>query len=241
VTLLPPEIRCVLFDAVGTLIFPHPPVAAAYGAVARRHGSSLGEEEIAARFRQAFCRQEAQDAAADASPTDEVRELRRWQAVVAETLSDVSDTTAAFGELWLHFALPGNWRLFDDVAETWRELAARGLQLGVASNFDRRLHDVCRGLPPLDGCQRVFVSSELGARKPSSNFFRRVQDRLQLAAKQIMLVGDDWDNDFLAARQAGWRALFLDRRGRRGCGAETVRSLHELAGHGEPPACGYPA
>ena len=44
------KIRGVLFDAVGTLIYPDPPVAEAYRSIGRRFGSRLSVEQIAARF-----------------------------------------------------------------------------------------------------------------------------------------------------------------------------------------------
>lgn len=224
------DVRCVLFDAVGTLLYPSPPVDVVYGAVARCHGSSLTETQIAERFHQAFVRQEAIDHGISGPRTDEERERRRWQSIVAETLCDVSDSAAAFEELWQHFALAGSWRLFDDVAQAWQALESRGFRLGIASNFDRRLRNVCAGLPPLDRCEDVFISSDLGVRKPGTEFFRRIQQRLQLHAKHILLVGDDWTNDYLAARDAGWQAVFLDRIGRCEHDAESILSLRALPG-----------
>lgn len=223
------DVRCVLFDAVGTLIYPEPPVAAAYGAVARKFGSSRSELEIGERFRQAFCRQEDLDGQASGYRTDEDRERRRWQAIVAEVFDELADPSPAFSELWEHFSQPRHWQLFDDVADAWRGLAAQGVLPGVASNFDRRLRQVCAGLPPLDECNLIFVSSELGVRKPSSDFFRRIENVLRLSAGQIMLIGDDWENDYLAARSAGWQAVFVDRKGLQPAAPDRVRSLAELS------------
>jgi putative hydrolase of the HAD superfamily len=210
------------------LLYPEPPVAQAYGSVARQFGSRLTAPEISERFRRAFARQEALDAGPRGCQTDEARELRRWQTIVGEVLDDVIDPAAVFEELWRHFAMPASWRLFDDVAEAWPSLAQRGMQLGIASNFDRRLKQVCSGLPPLDECEQVFVSSELKVRKPALDFFRRIEERLRLPPEQILLVGDDWTNDYRAALGAGWQAVFLDRRGERGNLGEVIRSLREL-------------
>jgi putative hydrolase of the HAD superfamily len=222
------SVRCVLFDAVGTLIYPDPPVAVAYGAVARKHGSSLSDAEIGERFRQSFHRQESLDTQPNGFLTSEERELRRWQTIVAEVFDDVPDTGTVFADLWRHFAQPGHWRQFDDVAETWQALLARELTLGIASNFDRRLRQVCAGLAPLDRCDWIFASSELGVRKPALDYFRQVEKSLEVAARQILLVGDDWSNDYLAARSAGWQAVFLDRCGPKQAGADTICSLGEL-------------
>jgi putative hydrolase of the HAD superfamily len=210
------------------LICPDPPVAAAYGAVGRRHGSRHTEAQIGERFRRAFRRQEELDAVPDGGLTDEARELRRWRTIVGEVFDDVQDSEAVFSELWEHFAQPRHWRLFDDVAETWQALTGRGFKLGIASNFDGRLHEVCAGLAPLDRCECLFVSSELGARKPSPDFFTHIENRLRVAAATILLVGDDWSNDYLAAHAAGWQAVFLDRGDDERAGADSIRSLAEL-------------
>jgi putative hydrolase of the HAD superfamily len=222
------KIQWVLFDAVGTLIRPDPPVVRVYLSVARRYGSCLTEVEVGERFHEAFQRQEEIDAGPSGCQTDEARELLRWQTIVADVLDDASEPAAVFNELWRHFAMSEHWRLFGDAAETWQSLGMRGFRLGIASNFDHRLRQVCRGLPPLDKCEHIFVSSELKVRKPSIEFYRRIEQRLQASARQILLVGDDWTNDYLAARQAGWSAVFVDRSGERDGTEDVVRSLGKL-------------
>ena len=203
-------------------------MAVAYGAAAAKFGSSLSHSQIDERFRRAFGAQEAIDAGAGGWRTDEARELGRWQNIVAEVFDDVTEQSAIFDELWRHFAQPAHWRLFDDVEDTWNALVARGLTLGIASNFDGRLRQVCSGLPPLDRCQHILVSSELGARKPSPDVFSQTESLLQVAPEQILLVGDDWSNDYLAAQAAGWQAIFLDRTGVRPDVPNSIRSLREL-------------
>lgn len=227
---LPPSVRCCLFDAVGTLIYPCPSVARAYGEAGRRQGSSLSDEEIGERFRLAFRGQEAADLGQFGSATDESRERERWRVIVAEVFDDLPDTSALFTELWAHFAEPGHWCLFDDVAESWRRLAAKGVSLGIASNFDARLRNVCAGLAPLDHCDWLFVSSQVGVRKPSSAFFREVERRIGFEPHELALVGDDWESDYLAAKAAGWHAVYLARNSQPPVGARSIRSLRELCG-----------
>jgi putative hydrolase of the HAD superfamily len=207
------RIRAVLFDAVGTLIYPDPPVSAAYAAAGARFGSQLTEVQVRARFTQAFARSEAEDGQQRRHATDEERERRRWQSIVAEVFDDVTQHAPLFTILWEHFAAPEHWRLFNDVAPAWRELQSRGLLLGVASNFDRRLLQICRGTPPLDACSNVFVSSEIGSRKPGQAFFRAIEHCLELRPAELLLVGDDPENDDRGAIGAGWNSLLIDRRG----------------------------
>ena len=222
-----PPVAAVLFDAVGTLIEPDPPVAEAYQAAGRRFGSQLSSQQILSRFRAAFARQERLDAAESGDRTDEPRERRRWQAIVGEVFDDVADSAGLFDALWRHFAASAHWRLCPGAADCWRELSARGLALGIASNFDARLLAVCEGLAPLDECRRVFVSSQLGVRKPNPAFFAAIAERLRLPPERILLIGDDLDNDYLAAAAAGWQSVLIDPA-RRHDVKRRIASLAEL-------------
>ncbi|MEQ8787389.1 MAG: HAD hydrolase-like protein [Pirellulaceae bacterium] len=218
------SIQIVLFDAVGTLIYPDPPVTEAYEAAGRRHGSSLDAVEIARRTRLAVSRWQrgeirddfgqTVDGAStqfDRPPTNHARERQRWREVVAEVFDDVPDARGAlFESLWSHFASPENWRLYDDVAETWRRLRP-SFRLGVASNFDDRLEPICRHFEPLRGCPHLFWSARIGYPKPSPHFFARVERQLHTPSEAILLVGDDRTNDYLGALRAGWASVYLDR------------------------------
>jgi putative hydrolase of the HAD superfamily len=205
---VPPGVRWVLFDAVGTLLYPHPAVAEAYAAAAQRHGSKLTASEAADRFRTAF-----ESHTQSSGPTDEPREKERWRRIVAATIDDVCSDhqESLFQELWNHFAQPDHWRVYDDVPPALAELSARGCRLGIASNFDQRLAAIVAGHPSLAPCERVFVSSELGATKPSLAFFRAIEQRLSAEPTEIALIGDDPINDIEGARAAGWTAIYVER------------------------------
>lgn len=221
-------VRAVLFDAVGTLIRPDPPVTEIYTETGRRFGSTLSAEQVKLRFRAAFERQEQEDRRQVDGRTDESREHRRWESIVGEVFDDIDDGGGLFESLWNHFARAESWRLYDDAGEILRMLTARDLVVGVASNFDRRLQKIARGHESLARCQYVFVSSELGYRKPSDRFFAAIQHALHCSASELLLVGDSLVNDYQGARAAGWQALLLDRR-RVSSAKDRVTSLSELA------------
>src|SRR5438552_14537790 len=128
-------VRWFLFDAVGTLIFPDPPVAEAYFAAAARYGSRLSIAEIQRRFPLAL-----EKYFAARCETSEANERQRWRAIVGEVISDIpQNADAVFAQLWQHFAQPQHWRLYEDVASALGHLHSHGFQLGIASNFDGRL------------------------------------------------------------------------------------------------------
>lgn len=219
----------VLFDAVGTLIYPDPPVTEAYCAAGRRFGSRRTAAEIDGRFRQAL-RQLSTLTALDDHATSEQQERARWRNIVAAVLDDAPRENAdrLFEELWKHFADSRNWAVFDDVAPVWRLLQQRGVQFGIASNFDARLVSLCAKLAPLNTLQEwfVFTSSRVGWAKPGGRFYRSIATQLGVPGEQILLVGDDLANDVQAARAAGWHAVQIDRERST---AESLARLTEIA------------
>jgi putative hydrolase of the HAD superfamily len=210
---LPESIRAVFFDAVGTLIHPEPPAPAVYAAVGQRFGSQRTPADVAGRFRRAFRRQEELDYAAGLR-TGEEREVARWRSIVAEVLDDVSNLEACFEELFAHFARPEAWRCAEDAAPVLAWLETSGRMLGLASNFDGRLRGVVAGLPALRPLRQLVISSEVGWRKPAPSFFEAVCQHAGLKSSQILLVGDDWVNDYQGARALGMPTVLLDRENR---------------------------
>lgn len=213
----PSKIHAILFDAVGTLMFPAPPVEQAYQSLGRQFGSSLAASEIKQRFADAFASQEQADAipgdALCRRPTNSARERQRWQRIVAAVFHDVAHADGPlFEALWDHFAQPQHWQLFSDaVAICHRLLQQSDVTLGIASNFDQRIIAICRELTPFIDSPRIFFSAEIGFSKPDADFFRAIQQRLDLPPQDLLMVGDHPVNDFQGARAAGWNAVLVNR------------------------------
>jgi len=205
---IPVGVRAVVFDVVGTLVEPHPSVAIAYQAAAARQGVERDADAIGHRFREAWRRQEALDAAA-ARPfvTDRARERERWRAIVDDVFAGCQETPVIFADLWEHFGRPAAWRPTAQGPRFVRQALDAGLTVALASNFDERLHAIAGCVEPLSLVPHVFASSELGWRKPAAEFFRCVEERLGCAAGEILLVGDDPDLDIAAGRRAGWHVF----------------------------------
>lgn len=215
-------IRWVLFDAVGTLIYPAPSVAEVYAEHGRRFGSQLTAAQVKPRFQTAFARPEEQ------RRLSEQGERLRWQRVVQTVFDDVPNAGGPlFESLWQHFAEPQNWQLFADVTLAWSALEERGLRIGIASNFDHRLHAICAAHAPLDRAAQRFVSSEVGYAKPDPRFFREVEQTLDARPNEILLVGDDPRCDAAGARAAEWHVALIDREGG-GSSAAAFNSLQQL-------------
>jgi len=235
--------RWLVFDAVGTLIRPEPSVPSAYHAAAVRHGSRLTLAEIGIRFKAAFQASELRDVSASEGhfqstsrsptavrPTSEALEQERWRWIVRTVVSDVEDVEPCYQELFEHFARTESWRCFDDVAEMLLRLAQAGYRLAIASNFDARLTGLVHGLSGLAVVERSVVSSLIGFRKPSGDFYAALVRELNCDPAEVLMVGDDYDNDVLGARQAGLSALLLRRTDGEPVDQDEIVSLNELPG-----------
>lgn len=227
-------LKWIVFDAVGTVIYPTPSVAVAYHNIGTQFGSRLTQDEVRTRFKAAFQAASENENAG----TSERDEEHFWRRIVQETLPDVRDMEACFRELFDHFARPSAWACFDDVAATLSLLRNRGFRLAIASNFDRRLHPLCEGLGDgllLKQCEIRVVSSEVGYRKPSRNFYRAVLSGTGAQPNEVLVVGDDARNDVQGALDAGLRAFHLRRDAeiaqldRPVLERDFIRSLQELS------------
>ena len=206
------RIRGIILDAVGTLIEAAPPVATVYAEVARSQGVLLDGAEIWTRFRKHFGDDEADDFRGPMT-TDEAREHRRWQRIVASVLPELPDQETGFAHLWEHFGRPSAWRTFDDVGPALRWLSRAGLVVCVGSNFDSRLRQVVGGLPALSGWEdRLVISSEVGYRKPHPAFYEAACRVLGLPKEQVLCIGDDLENDVRGPLRAGLQAIRVARR-----------------------------
>jgi putative hydrolase of the HAD superfamily len=206
-------IAAVFFDAGGTLIHADPPPGDVYAAVGADFGSRIDTATARSRFAAAFRRRNRTGSAADLL-TSEAVEDAFWRAVVAEVLDDLTDFEGCYRTLFAHFARPGSWTLDPEAGPALAALAARGLRLGLCSNFDARLHGIVAGMPALRPVEAVVVSSEVGWRKPAPEFFAAVARRAGPPPQQVLVVGDDPVNDYEGARAAGLAAVLLDPQGR---------------------------
>src|SRR5438477_2036906 len=147
-------IRAIVLDAVGTLIHPDPLAPLVYAQVGKRWGSRHDPLAIKTRFLRAFEQEEQTDRRLGWR-TSEAREIERWRHIVANVLDDVSNPEDCFEVLFEHFGRPEAWRCEPGTRTVLTELAERDFVLGMASNYDSRLHKVMAGKAELRAIQHV--------------------------------------------------------------------------------------
>lgn len=200
----------LVLDLVGTTIFPNPDPATVYTEAAAKHGLSLDRSEIASRFSEAM-RSASFIYPPDGATSEEV-EREFWRMTVANVFAKWEEnTTSIFEALWNHFAEPTSWSIYPDAEQLLLELSKSEIDFVFATNFDTRVERVLQGLGLTHDSNRLFWSAQVGINKRAPSFYRELSCRLGVEPRQLLVIGDDFQNDFVAPTQAGARSCWLNR------------------------------
>ncbi|MEC9092859.1 MAG: HAD-IA family hydrolase [Planctomycetota bacterium] len=199
----------VLFDAVGTLIFPSRPVAEYYAQVGKNHGLHVSADALQSRFEVAFCAQFEPASTHYHHPCSDLGDNQKWRQVVKSVFQ--SDfTESLFDDLWNLFAKPTTWKLDPRTIPIIDQLHQLGIIVGVASNFDSRLNPIIQELIPQIPADHIFCSTRIGYSKPDIRFYKSIEKAFEqpMGKRQFLMIGDHWANDVEAALRSGWNALW---------------------------------
>ena len=139
--------------------------------------------------------------------------MRVIQARAAPTRAiDIRDFVDAVRQLSEARQHAHRFELYEDVLPTLDELRSRSLRLGLLSNTSRDLDAFVahHGLR----VDAVLTSRVHGKTKPHETIFRALLARLEVAAEEAAMVGDQLEDDIDGARAIGMRALLVDRESR---------------------------
>jgi len=218
-------IRAVLFDVDFTLIEPGPMFRAeGYRTFCARHGMSVD----AARFDTAVI-----DAA---RLLDGVRDQPYDEEIFVAYTRHILEQMGAAGpaldacarEICQEWATCDHFDMFPEVPRILRELAARGLRLGLISNSQRCLESFQSHFELTGLIDATISSPDHGFMKPHPRIFSVALEQLRVEPPESLMVGDSIHHDIDGALSAGMRAALLHR-------SEVVHPrTGELAARGVP-------
>ena len=217
-------VRAVLLDALGTLVELQPPAPRLRRRL-RESGFEVSEEEAGAGFLAEIAYY--LDHHLEGSDPERLERLRdrcaeeMRRALGIDGLDHATARRAMLGSL--------EFTPYPDVLPALGELRERGVALVIASNWDCSLPDWLAPTGILDVVDGVVTSAEVGEAKPSPRVFERALAVARVSPGEALHVGDKVDNDVQGAAAAGVRAVLLQREGDPPSGAESIRSLSELA------------
>jgi putative hydrolase of the HAD superfamily len=207
-------IEAVTFDVTHTLVHC-PRLGEIYSEVLGRHGVEVAPAEalrlIGEVWREMACSADPSRDRFSAHPEGPRGWWQRFLCRFCEHLDAPPPSRFAAAELFHRFGSGTAWEVYPEVPEVLDALRARGLRLGVISNWDTRLPELLRQLDLARRFDVVVYSSAVGVEKPDSRIYRRALRELGVEPRASLHVGDSRLEDLEGAIAAGMRALLLVR------------------------------
>jgi putative hydrolase of the HAD superfamily len=153
-----------------------------------------------------------------------------WKLLMTRMLEGAGVAPDAVGGavdwLWTEQPRRNLWRRpIPGMIELCRELAARGLRVGVVSNSEGKLAELIAELGWSGTLPFVADSGVLGIEKPDPAIFRYAAEQLAVPIASVVHVGDSASADVDGAIGAGMRAIWFRPRGARSFGGEVRRAV----------------
>jgi putative hydrolase of the HAD superfamily len=209
--------QVIFLDAVGTLFGVRGSVGQVYASIAHRYGVNVDPEVVNQAFYHCFKTSRPMtfaDVGAGAVP---MFEYVWWEAIASQTfqlagvLNQFKNFQAFFAELYRHFETADPWFVYTDVQESLDRWSEQGIDLGILSNFDTRIHKVLPALGLRDYFSSITISSEAGAAKPDPIIFKTALEKHNCPPELAWHVGDDYQEDYEGAKAVGMHAIWLKR------------------------------
>ena len=251
-------LRCLTLEVTGTLICMSVPLGKVYGDALRHYNLPGVPDDDAMKdaFKRAYgtTLKEYPNYGAAAG----LSERTWWGKMIRATLGEAGCDAAledetfplVFQRIYSSFGSSDVWAACPDGIKAMRHAKEKGLVVGACSNVYHRYVDSNMPLLGLhNDLDFATTSFECGIKKPDPAIFLHAAKQATVAHRliygggegtteilpsQMLHVGDDLNNDFLAAKAVGMRALLLDPddevRHPRLRPEEKIRSLAEIPG-----------
>ena len=206
----------MFFDAGETLVHPHPSFPELLTQVLRSEGHEVDTDVVRERLwvvSDRFLRASQEN---ELWSTSAERSKAFWSSVYETFLAelDIEWTDHLAERLYETFTDLRNYRLFEDVLDPLEALRARGLALGLVSNFEEWLEQLLESLDLVRFFEVRVISGSEGVEKPDPRIFELALERAGVEPKESAYVGDNVHFDIDPAQEVGMLAVLLDRRGR---------------------------
>jgi len=229
-------IKAFFVDVGNTLVREVPSRFAIYAECARSHGIEVGTPDMAALMRRAHAEIPSRVGGA-------FRYTDPWFAAYIERIFHhhlgveralMPDLSRA---LFARFADPATFELHLGALEILEAARARGLVVGVISNWSARLPGLLQALGVAERVDFVLCSAILELEKPDPEIFLRALHLAGVRPDEALHAGDDLEKDVLGAQRVGIHAVLVDHAGdrahlscpRAGSLAELMDQLERLA------------
>jgi putative hydrolase of the HAD superfamily len=135
---------------------------------------------------------------------------RRMRDIFSNPALMDSDADDYFSVYVHHFE--NSWTLYDDVSECIESL--KGYRLGIITNGegDSQRQKLAR-FELTHYFDPIICAGEINLWKPDPELFREACKQANVDPKDCVYIGDDYECDYIAAREAGLKSIWLNRDG----------------------------
>jgi putative hydrolase of the HAD superfamily len=229
-----PPLRAVFLDIGDTVMRPNPSWEHVYAMAFEEFGITVDIDELHAALRRAY-HHGGWGMEGGFEPTEETS-FRRTVAIDAAAIAEMGLAPmpeAFYRRLSELFMVTSHWHIFPDAYPALAALQERDLVVGAVSNWVWNLPELLHALDLVRHFDFIAASARIGFEKPHPRIFEWALQQADVAAAEVLHVGDHIDADVEGARGVGIDAVLIDRAGRHAAdvvpaGTPVIRSLDEL-------------
>lgn len=225
-------LKAILLDVGNTLLREEPSRFELYALQARARGVEIGEPAMRVLMHRAH-REMPREIDGAWRYTDRWFESYIERIFHTELHIAREELAPLRAELFGRFSRAETFRFFPGASELVDDARARGLRVGIVSNWSPRLPALLDQLGLASRLDCIVCSAIERLEKPDPRIFELALSRLGVAPHEALHAGDDLERDVLGARRAGVSAVLVDHAdAHRELGAALaprVRDLAELA------------
>ncbi|MBI2109996.1 HAD family hydrolase [Candidatus Woesearchaeota archaeon] len=116
-------------------------------------------------------------------------------------------------------------KFFKETIQVLNHLRNSGYKIAFITNWNQHARDTLEFLGLSRYADHLLISAEHGYRKPHPSLYKTVLKIFKVKPSEAVMIGDDYEKDYLKPKKLGMHALWLDRRGK---SKEGVRNLKQL-------------
>ncbi len=204
--------QAVFFDAGNTLFYNYPSVGSIYARTASDYGYHADGEALDRAFKAAW----GPWSSSHAFPVGRTQAQERlwWYGLVKTVMQPgglFPDFDLFFDDVYHRFTQASVWRLYPEVVKVLTYCRKRGTILGIISNWDSRLLEVCQALDLTGYFDFIIASAQAGVSKPHPHIFQLALQKAGVPAGRALHIGDSLHDDIEGARRVGLDTLWIDR------------------------------
>lgn len=208
------QIKFVIFDVGQTLLFLTPSSEEVLLARCQQLGIDVALEDLkrGCKIGELWVAQTIMQEQEGAPRMSDAKFDMKWEYVVLEEAlkerkADIDDLVKKLRDIQ---GPAQNWSAPTETYTVLDELQAKGLPLGIVSNFPKTLPDLCREEGIADYFDFIIASEEVGISKPDPSILHLALQRAEVKAEEAVYVGDH-PFDVLCAKKVPMPIIWFNK------------------------------